>query len=455
MPNDDREQRFDQALARHLPGASPDSSCPDAEILAAYHERTLSTGEMSHWKEHIAACNRCQETLALVEQTENLPAAEWEHQNQLPSAEQLAGQPVVRASAAHALESAGPSHAPSISAELHDEMNRLHRRPSWRLLVALGAIAATVIVWIGAREVRMQHREQAYETQLAQNRVTMPPLPVPQTESRSNVKKEALAVPKLSQELPAQRKTASPSSTSAEQRDSALLASAASANNSAITEQEHALTGTTPALGTTRDSSAASGSIAQDRSAAPATSPNAAGTAGASPNGSAEAKQPAGALARATAESLEVKAPPVNATSAQMELRSLPAGNLLQRAAGSHRYVVAPGEAHGWILGAAGEIMHTTDRGKTWKPQISGVIADLTTGSATSDKVCWVAGTAGTLLLTTDGGQHWKLLSSPIAGDLGGVHATDAMRASIWDVPNRTSYQTSDGGVTWQRTANE
>jgi len=59
------------------------------------------------------------------------------------------------------------------------------------------------------------------------------------------------------------------------------------------------------------------------------------------------------------------------------------------------------------------------------------------------------------LLRTTDGGKRWKLLSSPIGGDLGGVHATDAMHATIWDVPNRKSFETSDGGETWKPTANE
>jgi hypothetical protein len=38
---------------------------------------------------------------------------------------------------------------------------------------------------------------------------------------------------------------------------------------------------------------------------------------------------------------------------------------------------------------------------------------------------------------------------------LGGIHATDALHASVWDVANRTSYQTSDGGEAWSRAANE
>ena len=70
MPTDDRDRQLERALARHLSNASPDRSCPDAEILAAYHERSLSLEEMAQWKEHIAGCARCQEALAWIEESE-------------------------------------------------------------------------------------------------------------------------------------------------------------------------------------------------------------------------------------------------------------------------------------------------------------------------------------------------------------------------------------------------
>jgi hypothetical protein len=57
------------------------------------------------------------------------------------------------------------------------------------------------------------------------------------------------------------------------------------------------------------------------------------------------------------------------------------------------------------------------------------------------------------VLLTTDGGKHWKPVSTPITEDLGGIHATDSLHASIWDVPNRKSYQTNDGGASWSQTS--
>ena len=77
--------------------------------------------------------------------------------------------------------------------------------------------------------------------------------------------------------------------------------------------------------------------------------------------------------------------------------------------------------------------------------------ADLTAGSATSDKTCWIVGKAGTVLLTIDGGKHWKRISSPALEDLGGIQAMDALHASIWDISKRVTFETADGGVTWQQ----
>jgi photosystem II stability/assembly factor-like uncharacterized protein len=59
------------------------------------------------------------------------------------------------------------------------------------------------------------------------------------------------------------------------------------------------------------------------------------------------------------------------------------------------------------------------------------------------------------LLVTADGGKHWKQIPTPITGDLGGVHALDQAHASIWDVSNRESFLTSDGGETWMPARNQ
>ena len=83
------------------------------------------------------------------------------------------------------------------------------------------------------------------------------------------------------------------------------------------------------------------------------------------------------------------------------------------------------------------------------------MLAELVTGSALSDQICWIVGRAGTVLLTTDGGAHWKLLSPPMPDDIGGVQASDALHARVWNSLNTKSFETSDGGVTWKRFVNE
>jgi hypothetical protein len=127
--------------------------------------------------------------------------------------------------------------------------------------------------------------------------------------------------------------------------------------------------------------------------------------------------------------------------------------SMLQRL--DRNLIVSPNKKQSWRTGPAGKIEHSTDAGNTWKPQKSGVAADLLSGSAPADNVCWIVGKAGTLLLTTDGGKHWKQLASPIPEDLGGVHALDAQHASIWDVPRGKTFETSDGGLIWKQVANE
>jgi photosystem II stability/assembly factor-like uncharacterized protein len=104
-----------------------------------------------------------------------------------------------------------------------------------------------------------------------------------------------------------------------------------------------------------------------------------------------------------------------------------------------------------WRFGEHGAIAHSSDGGKTWKPQVAAVAATLVNGSAPAKNICWIAGAAGTLLRTTDGGKHWQLIVTPIAGDLGGVLASDGKHANIWDAAHRETFQTSNGGKTWEK----
>jgi hypothetical protein len=115
--------------------------------------------------------------------------------------------------------------------------------------------------------------------------------------------------------------------------------------------------------------------------------------------------------------------------------------------------ISAPGGALSWRIGSAGIIEYSSDSGKTWALQPSGVITDLLAGSAPSDKICWIVGRAGTILRTTDGGAHWQKIRSPVQEDIRSIIAESARQATI-SVTNG-AYQTLDAGATWNKLAPE
>ena len=115
--------------------------------------------------------------------------------------------------------------------------------------------------------------------------------------------------------------------------------------------------------------------------------------------------------------------------------------------------IAAPGGIVSWRVGQAGIIDFSSDAGKTWTLQPSGVTTDLLGGSAPTDKVCWIVGGSGTILRTTDAGQHWQKLRAPVQEDILTVVAEGTLRATV-SLTNG-SYQTTDGGATWNKVAPE
>src|SRR5271165_554277 len=208
MPSDNRDQQFERALAQHLRNASPYSDCPDAETLAAYHERTLSLEELARWKEHIARCTRCQESLALVERSEDLPAEEWEHQNVPVPLDGIVLPQHMRAAGANIQQkevvlNAAPASTPT-------PIRKAAERPQWRWIVPAGALAASVIVWIGVKEIRTQRGHPVESVQVAQNRPVGAETPAPSIETRDQLKQEEPAQRPLPEENRLQSKVATP-----------------------------------------------------------------------------------------------------------------------------------------------------------------------------------------------------------------------------------------------------
>jgi photosystem II stability/assembly factor-like uncharacterized protein len=105
----------------------------------------------------------------------------------------------------------------------------------------------------------------------------------------------------------------------------------------------------------------------------------------------------------------------------------------------------------GWRVGALGMIQRTTDAGKTWSRQRSGVTAELNQVAFFDARIGWASGPQGTLLRTTDAGESWTAVTSPAA-----VPAN----ASIKEVPSAQSvliaegagryHWSDDAGRTWR-----
>lgn len=113
----------------------------------------------------------------------------------------------------------------------------------------------------------------------------------------------------------------------------------------------------------------------------------------------------------------------------------------------------------GWAAGDAGLVHRTTDGGKTWKPLLTGVAANINHIFFVDWNFGWMLGEAGnglpsdesedgtTLLMTTNGGRTWARRPLPNAV---GVYFIDQKRG--WAVGKNASLMTTnDGGMEWSK----
>ena len=131
MPLDDRERSFENALARHLRPSGTPGACSDAETLAAYHEQSLAPEVMASLKVHITECGRCQQILAQLQATDEIPSASDIAQPQ--------------AAAAKTSVRVIPARKPRI----------------WRWVAPAGALAAALLVWVAVHENKLNRFEKA------------------------------------------------------------------------------------------------------------------------------------------------------------------------------------------------------------------------------------------------------------------------------------------------------
>ena len=103
----------------------------------------------------------------------------------------------------------------------------------------------------------------------------------------------------------------------------------------------------------------------------------------------------------------------------------------------------------GWACGRWGNILHTTDAGKSWQLQNSGTETTLTDIMFIDQTHGWAVGNGGVIVHTTDGGKTWKKQKSPVPFFHMGVYFTNRQRG--WIVTERSHIlYTDNGGKDWQ-----
>jgi hypothetical protein len=455
MSSDERDRNFDKAIARHLRSAAGSAdaasgaagsvsgrdSCADSETLAAYHERSLLPVEMNSWKEHIVGCAHCQEILAHLEATENIPMH--------AAAEKLEAPPM--AAADQPAAASQPARA---------QVRRLSIVLPLRWLVPAGAIAAGLLVWIAIHENPRPVLPRSNETEMAKTQAR--PAPTPSLESRAPVSEAhpqlvAPTPPSLNDQIASARGRAdkqAPNQPEFENYTAKVTPAKPSAKEESKLQKDAERDSSTDLIVSenqpTLDSKTSAGAMqqrvelqsqaanAQVQNQSNANSPK---TPGPAPPGQVEAAK----------KLKSAPAPPPVPASGFGGRASAEAATQMVVVASDPNLITAPSSNSLWRAGHAGLIEFSPDGGHSWSRQSSGALVDLLTGTAPSDKVCWIVGRVGAILLTTDGGAHWKLISSPLKEDLGGIQATDELHATVWNARGTKVYTTSDGGVTWER----
>lgn len=464
MPSEERDRQFERALQRHLGGGASDASCPDAEILAAYHERTLSLEELTQWKEHISGCARCQETLALLEQT-NEVATEERQSKELVTHATLAAREVPSDGSsqisARAASTGLEADAPTTPIALQQKKKV---RSSLRWAVPVGALAAGVLIFVTVRETGMRPASSMQTIQMAENRQAAPPQPPASLDRMDEAQREKKLM-EPSQSLTdalkkSQGESISPPKISTAPRmpspnEASSYAAGASEGDRQVGEENEMARRLDVKPGVPRPNAAPTPNRTANSPAAvrmpPPPTPESAVAGGAIAQEQLDQAPAAKAKESSNARTMQQ----TEALSANTTVEGRKINSLHEIAAKNPHVIPAPDNKHAWRVGLAGSIEATSNAGVEWKSQTSGVNGELTGGSAPSEKICWVVGKSGTVLLTTDGGKHWKTIVSPLQEDLGGVHAVDAKHAAIWNVGNQKSFETGDGGLTWSATANE
>jgi Photosynthesis system II assembly factor YCF48 len=114
-----------------------------------------------------------------------------------------------------------------------------------------------------------------------------------------------------------------------------------------------------------------------------------------------------------------------------------------------------PGQvATRWTLSADGVLQRSFDSGKSWQT-IQVAKKAVFRALAANDLDIWVAGSGGALYHSSDAGQHWIQVSpeadgKPLTADIVTVEFSDSQHGKL-TTANRETWTTNDAGGTWRK----
>lgn len=428
--DDERRDIAVETLLSRQSGMNGSSGpCPDAEVIAAYADRSLDESETARWESHFAQCERCQDVLSALAhgvpmEEERMAAAAAAPMAVTRTAATAPAQRkrsngkywligIAAAAAIVAFIILRPSSnapAPNSAVANNGQQNASAPPP-----VSSGTAGDTAVASHG------QPRKKGPETP------STPPINLQQATEEPRIHINAVVSPNSDLNVDGLTPAQTGVQESAERKDAR--------DNSA-----GALGGIAGGARNTTTRAAANAEAAPQNTVTVETPGQGVGTAR-----SNQAINDAVRAASGLAKTQVAPAPkPTNAPAAQ---------SYAGAASDLNAVLVLPLQGNVmYRIGLAGRIEKSSDSGMTWVKQQSGTSANLIAGSAPNNQICWVVGD-GVILHTSDAGATWTKAANPqeLNGaqvDWTAVFATDAQNAHVATIDGRR-FATKDGGATW------
>lgn len=396
-------------VLRAANGSRPPGPCPDADVLALYAEHALDAGERSGVEAHVAACGRCQESLAAF--VRSAPEA-----------------------ATVGADAAGVA---------------MPWWQGWRWLVPMAATAAVIVVavWVGQGPSREVDRMAGRSTSPVAEAPVASSAPAPRAPAASgsaSLDAREVPAPQAMQEGARSARAAAESRAKTAQLQRQVLEDKATAGGVAtgtIAKAER------PAE-RARDADAPREQVAARADEPRAVPPPPATVAAAAPPPpppAAVAPPPAPAPATAAGgvtPTFRAAVPERRTEETLTVTKQVDAVEPGLSGAALDRFA-APAT---WRL-REGQVEHTPDNGRTWQAVRLPDGFRPAALSSPSPLVCWVIGPQGAA--RTIDGRTWVRITVPSAEPLRTIVATDAEAATV-TTASGARIATTDGGRTWR-----